>query len=154
MVAMRSAPTWARAWFPLLPADRHTWVVVALGLVTVAGAMVQSYTQKRAFGEHARQYARMADTFTRAGDRMSALLHDGKTDRAGELAVELGSRGAGGTRGLGDAASGAAGRIAEGKALARTAGNVKGEKQKGGTPLAVPPFSLFTFHFSRCPVLT
>lgn len=75
---------------PPLPADRHTWVVVALGLVTVAGAMVQSYTQKRAFGEHARQYARMADTFTRAGDRMSALLHDGKTDRAGELAVELG----------------------------------------------------------------
>ena len=90
MVAMRSAPTWARAWFPLLPADRHTWVVVALGLVTVAGAMVQSYTQKRAFGEHARQYSRMADTFTRAGDRMSALLHDGKIDRAGELAVELG----------------------------------------------------------------
>ena len=90
MVAMRSAPAWATGWFPLLPADRHAWVVVALGLVTVAGALVQSYTQKRAFGEHARQYARMAEVFTRAGDRMAALLHDGKTARALALAVELG----------------------------------------------------------------
>jgi hypothetical protein len=90
MFAMRRAPRWATEWFPLLPADRHTWVVVALGLVTVAGALVHSYTQKRAFGEHARQYARMAEIFTRAGERMTALLHDGKTARAGVLAMELG----------------------------------------------------------------
>lgn len=90
MLAMRAAPAWAARWFPLLPTDRHTWVVVALGLVTVVGAMVQSYTQKRAFGEHARQYSRMADIFARAGERMAALLHDGKTVRAGALAVELG----------------------------------------------------------------
>ncbi len=90
MIAMRSAPRWATGWFPLLPTDRHQWVVVALGLVTVAGALVQSYTQKRAFGEHARQYSRMAEIFTRAGERMAALLHDGKTARAGALALELG----------------------------------------------------------------
>jgi hypothetical protein len=90
MIAMRAAPSWATQWFPLLPTDRHSWVVVALGLVTVVGAMVQSYTQKRAFGEHARQYSRMAETFTRAGERMAALLHDGKKARAAALAVELG----------------------------------------------------------------
>jgi hypothetical protein len=90
MFGMWSAPSWATKWFPLLPANRHKWVVVALGLVTVAGALVHSYTQKRAFGEHARQYSRMAEIFTRAGERMAALLHDGKTARAGALAVELG----------------------------------------------------------------
>jgi hypothetical protein len=90
MFGMWSAPSWATKWFPLLPATRHKWVVVALGLVTVAGALVHSYTQKRAFGEHARQYSRMAEIFTRAGERMAALLHDGKTGRAGALAVELG----------------------------------------------------------------
>jgi hypothetical protein len=90
MWVMWSARSWAPRWFPLLPRDRHTWVVVALGLVTVAAAMVQSYTQKRAFGEHARQYSRMAEIFARAGERMAALLHDGKIERAGALAVELG----------------------------------------------------------------
>jgi hypothetical protein len=90
MLGMRAAPSWAHSRWPLLPADRHAWVVVALGMVTVVGALVQSYTQKRAFGEHARQYSRMAEIFTRAGERMAALLHDGKTARAGALAVELG----------------------------------------------------------------
>jgi hypothetical protein len=32
----------------------------------------------------------MAETFTRAGERMAALLHDGKKARAAALAVELG----------------------------------------------------------------
>ena len=32
----------------------------------------------------------MAEIFARAGERMAALLHDGKTARAGALAVELG----------------------------------------------------------------
>jgi len=73
-----------------MPGDSHAWVVVALGLVTVVGALVHSYTEKRAFGEHAHQYARMGEIFGRAGERMSALLHDGKEQRARALAVELG----------------------------------------------------------------
>jgi hypothetical protein len=56
----------------------------------VAGALIHSITEKRAFGEHARQYARMAETFNRGGDRMAALLHDGNVERARSLAVELG----------------------------------------------------------------
>jgi heme exporter protein D len=81
---------WAHTRWPEVESDRHAWSVVALTLVTVAGALIHSLTDKRAFGEHARQYARMAESFTRAGNRMAALLHDGKLERARMLAVELG----------------------------------------------------------------
>ncbi|MGH7497358.1 MAG: hypothetical protein ACREL3_00730 [Gemmatimonadales bacterium] len=81
---------WAHGRWPAIASDGHTWSVVALTLITVAGALIHSITDKRAFGEHARQYARMAESFNRAGDRMAALLHDGKLDRARGLAVELG----------------------------------------------------------------
>lgn len=80
----------AHARWSFVSGDAHTWTVVALTLITVAGALIHSLTEKRAFGQHARQYARMAESFTRAGDRMAALLHDGKLDRARGLAVELG----------------------------------------------------------------
>jgi hypothetical protein len=73
-----------------IPTDPHTWAVVALTLITVSGALIHSFTQKRAFSEHARQYARMAESFARAGDRMTALLHDGKAASARALALELG----------------------------------------------------------------
>ena len=85
LLAARAHDRW-----PQVTGDGHTWSVVALTLITVAGALIHSITEKRAFGEHARQYARMADTFDRAGDRMAALLHDERLDRARELAVELG----------------------------------------------------------------
>ncbi len=81
---------WAHARWPEVEGDRHAWSVLSLTVVTVAGALIHSMTDKRAFGEHARQYARMAESFTRAGDRMAALLHDGKLDGARALAVELG----------------------------------------------------------------
>jgi hypothetical protein len=81
---------WAHARWSFVSSDAQTWSVVALTLITVAGALIHSLTEKRAFGQHARQYARMAESFTRAGDRMAALLHDGKLDRARGLAVELG----------------------------------------------------------------
>lgn len=81
---------WAHGRWPEIASDGHTWSVVALTLITVAGALLHSITDKRAFGEHARQYARMAESFNRAGDRMAALLHDGKLDRARGLALELG----------------------------------------------------------------
>jgi hypothetical protein len=64
--------------------------VVALGVITALGALVHSYTEKRAFGEHAHQYSRMDEVFTRGGERMTALLHDGRRQRAGVVAVELG----------------------------------------------------------------
>jgi hypothetical protein len=73
-----------------VPTDPHTWAVVALTLITICGALIHSFTEKRAFSEHARQYARMAESFARAGDRMTALLHDGKAARARALALELG----------------------------------------------------------------
>jgi hypothetical protein len=63
---------------------------VVLTLITVSGALIHSFTEKRAFSEHARQYARMAESFARAGDRMAALLHDGKSDRMRIIAIELG----------------------------------------------------------------
>jgi hypothetical protein len=80
----------ARALAVPIPTDTHTWAVVALTLITVAGALIHSFMEKRAFNEHARQYARMAESFDRAGDRMAALLHDGKSARARALALELG----------------------------------------------------------------
>ncbi len=76
--------------WPQIPSDSHTWAVVVLTLITVSGALIHSFTEKRAFGEHARQYARMAESFARAGDRMAALLHDGKSDRMRIIAIELG----------------------------------------------------------------
>lgn len=90
VLIVRAAAAPAHARWPQLPDDGHTWSVLALTLITVAGALIHSLTQKRAFGEHARQYSRMAESFTRAGDRMAALLHDGKVGRARALAVELG----------------------------------------------------------------
>jgi hypothetical protein len=90
LAGMRGLAAWAHARWPLLPEAGHAWVVVGLGVVTVVGALVHSYTDKRAFGEHARQYSRMAEVFTRAGERMAALLHDSKHERARILAVELG----------------------------------------------------------------
>lgn len=90
LAGMRALAAWAHARWPLLPEAGHAWVVVGLGVVTVVGALVHSYTDKRAFGEHARQYSRMAEVFTRAGERMAALLHDSKHERARILAVELG----------------------------------------------------------------
>lgn len=89
-VLVRLLAQWAHARWPEVENDRHAWSVVALTLVTVAGALIHSLTDKRAFGEHARQYARMAESFNRAGNRMAALLHDGKIERARALAVELG----------------------------------------------------------------
>ncbi|HXY31558.1 MAG TPA: hypothetical protein VEI06_12680 [Gemmatimonadaceae bacterium] len=86
---VRLAPL-AHARWPALPSEAHAWVVVALGLITVIGALVHTYTEKRAFDEHSHQYTRMAEIFNRASDRMTGLLHDGRTGSAGELAVELG----------------------------------------------------------------
>ena len=80
----------AHARWPEIPSDGHTWSVVALTLITVAGALIHSFTDKRAFGEHARQYARMAESFDRAGQRMAALLHDAQAERARRLAVDVG----------------------------------------------------------------
>ncbi len=90
VLIVRAAAGPAHARWPELPNDGHTWSVLALTLITVAGALIHSFTEKRAFGEHARQYSRMAESFTRAGERMAALLHDGKVGRARGLAVELG----------------------------------------------------------------
>lgn len=87
---VRVLSVWAHARWPEVEGDRQPWSVLSLSVVTVAGALIHSMTDKRAFGEHARQYARMAESFTRAGNRMEALLHDGKLDRARTLAVELG----------------------------------------------------------------
>jgi hypothetical protein len=87
---VRVLSAWAHARWPEVEGDRQPWSVLSLSVVTVAGALIHSMTDKRAFGEHARQYARMAESFNRAGDRMDALLHDGKLDRARALAVELG----------------------------------------------------------------
>lgn len=89
-LGVRVAAAWAHGRWPEVPSDSHTWSVLALTLITVAGALIHSITEKRAFGEHARQYARMAETFNRGGDRMAALLHDGNVERARSLAVELG----------------------------------------------------------------
>jgi hypothetical protein len=89
-LGVRLAAAWAHRRWPEVPGDSHTWSVLALTLITVAGALIHSITEKRAFGEHARQYARMAETFGRGGDRMAALLHDGSVERARTLAVELG----------------------------------------------------------------
>ena len=87
---VRTVAGWAHARWPDVESDSHAWSVLALTLITVAGALIHSMTEKRAFGQHARQYARMADSFNRAGDRMTALLHDGRVDRTRGLAVELG----------------------------------------------------------------
>ena len=73
-----------------IPSDSHTWAVVALTLITVSGALIHSFTEKRAFSEHSRQYARMAESFSRAGERMAALLHDRKFERMRRIAIELG----------------------------------------------------------------
>lgn len=90
MLLMQHVATWVHARWPRLPGDEHGWTVAALGIITALGALVHSYTVTRAFGEHARQYARMGEMFTSAGERMAALLHDGRQERARALAVELG----------------------------------------------------------------
>ncbi|MGH7525362.1 MAG: hypothetical protein ACREMX_01510 [Gemmatimonadales bacterium] len=90
MLGTRAVAFWIKARWPLLHLEANGWVVASLGLITVIGALLHSYTEKRAFGQHARQYSRMAESFDRAGERMAALLHDGQLRRARALAVELG----------------------------------------------------------------
>jgi hypothetical protein len=62
--------------------ETHGWIVVGLGLVTLAGAFHHTYAEQRAFAEHQNQYERMAKLFERgrvafhearaANDRTSA----------------------------------------------------------------------------------
>lgn len=90
MWGVKEGGAWADDRWPLLNLEANGWVLASLGLITVIGALLHSYTEKRAFGQHTRQYARMAESFTRAAERMAALLHDGQFRRARALAVELG----------------------------------------------------------------
>jgi hypothetical protein len=70
--------------------DAHGWLVAGLGLAALAGALVHTYAEKRAFSQHFHQYKRMQETYSRAGDEMAALLRSRDLQRASEVLVDLG----------------------------------------------------------------
>lgn len=71
-----------------IPPNHYVWVVI--GLTAIAAGMMHTYTDKRAFTQHSKQYQRMGGIFARASSHLRALLEGRKMDEAREFIGELG----------------------------------------------------------------
>lgn len=64
------------------------WVLI--GLAAVAAGMLHTYTDKRAFNQHSKQYERMGELFKRASLHLQQLIDAGKLHDAREFVGEVG----------------------------------------------------------------
>jgi hypothetical protein len=68
----------------------ESFLMMALGVAAVIGAVLHGYTDRRAFAELTRHYGRMADVFARASRRLDELLAHHDVYRARALIIGLG----------------------------------------------------------------
>lgn len=68
---------------------RH-FVVLVIGMTAVVGALVHNFAEKRAFDQHAKQYARMGEIYGRAQRRLGSLIDAGDLPQAQRVVLELG----------------------------------------------------------------
>jgi hypothetical protein len=71
--------------------EPHAWLVVALGLVTLAGAFHHTFAEQRAFAEHRNQYERMAKLFQRGREAFLRARAAGDTPAIHDVLVSLGT---------------------------------------------------------------
>lgn len=64
------------------------WVII--GLAAVAAGMLHTYTDKRAFNQHSKQYERMGELFKRSAAHLRQLIDSGKLHEAREFVGEVG----------------------------------------------------------------
>jgi len=66
------------------------WVVLVIGMTAVLGALCHNFSEKRAFEQHAKEYARLGEIFARAKRRLDVLIEGGDVPQARRLLRELG----------------------------------------------------------------
>lgn len=71
-----------------IPANHAIWLVI--GLAAIAAGMLHTYTEKRAFTQHSKQYERMGNLFNRADAYLSGLMQRRDFGEAREFVGELG----------------------------------------------------------------
>lgn len=73
----------------LFIAPNHAiWLII--GLAAIAAGMLHTYTEKRAFTQHSKQYERMGNLFNRADAHLGSLLDAKNYPEAKEFVGELG----------------------------------------------------------------
>jgi hypothetical protein len=73
----------------LFIAPNHAiWLII--GLAAIAAGMLHTYTEKRAFTQHSKQYERMGNLFNRADAHLESLLSAKNYADAREFVGELG----------------------------------------------------------------
>jgi hypothetical protein len=80
----------ARRHLPAIDAEWHGWFVAGMGLLALGGAFCHAFAEQRAFAQHSRQYARMADVFARAADAMSRIPATGAHELDRQLVTAVG----------------------------------------------------------------
>ena len=63
---------------------------MAIALAPILAGLMIGYAEKRAFGDHAKQYERMSILFSNARGHLKKLLDEGDYLRACQLITELG----------------------------------------------------------------
>jgi hypothetical protein len=71
--------------------ENHAWIVVAFGMVTLAGAFHHAFAEQRAFAEHCNQYERMARLFERGHAAFTERRAAGDMAGIEELLIALGT---------------------------------------------------------------
>jgi hypothetical protein len=84
LLPARYVPDW-------LVVEYHPWIVVAFGMVTLAGTFHHAFAEQRAFAEHRNQYERMAKLFERGHAAFTERRAGGDTAGIEELLVALGT---------------------------------------------------------------
>ncbi|MGE3800199.1 MAG: hypothetical protein AB7H80_04200 [Candidatus Kapaibacterium sp.] len=72
--------------------DKHPihWLLVAVALAPILAGLLIGYVEKRAHGDHAKQYERMSILFANAREHLSEILRDGDVEKGQRLISELG----------------------------------------------------------------
>ncbi|MEZ4785176.1 MAG: hypothetical protein R3F28_14000 [Candidatus Kapaibacterium sp.] len=72
--------------------DKHPihWLLVAVALAPILAGLLIGYVEKRAHGDHAKQYERMSILFANAREHLSEILQDGDVEKGQRLISELG----------------------------------------------------------------
>jgi hypothetical protein len=65
-------------------------LIASIGLTAVVGGLLHYYTEKRAFGEQAKQYNRMTIIFKNAARRFNRFHYPEDYENAASLVKELG----------------------------------------------------------------
>ena len=71
-----------------IPPNHAIWLII--GLAAIGAGMLHTYTEKRAFVQHSKQYERMGNLFNRADAHMETLLAARNYQAACEFMGELG----------------------------------------------------------------